>query len=318
VPQEWLAGAEKEGTVRVMGTWTSKEFGVLNAPFAERYPKVKVVYSEGKTMNARAVAPLVAFKQGQYLTDVLTGFGGAAVEFKAVKALEKVTGLPGFKNQVDGANDPDGTWAALRMRYWCIGYNTTKLKPADLPKTWEDLLENKAMRNGNLGIGNRPQLWLLMLYTAKGKEWTEKYLEKFFNTVKPQKRNEGMDALLGILVAGEVDAALPVAEYNVKGFEEKGAPVAWHCPEPVPLAPSQLGIMAGNPHPNAARLWTNWMLSREGQVAQTMADNSPPSHKGLQIKELLPYADQVVGRPLIQADEQYNRDMYAIWQKYWK
>ncbi len=318
VPQEWIAGAEKEGTVRVTGSWTSKEFVLLNAPFAERYPKVKVVYSEGKTMNARAVAPLVAFKQKQYLTDVLTGFGGAAVEFKAINALEKVTGLPGFKNQVDGANDPDGTWAALRMRYWCIGYNTTKLKAADMPKTWEDLLENKAMRNGNLGIGNRPQLWLLMLYTAKGKEWTEKYLEKFFNTVKPQKRNEGMDALLGILVAGEVDAALPVAEYNVKGFEEKRAPVAWHCPEPVPLAPSQLGIMAGNPNPNAARLWTNWMLSREGQVAQFVSDGSPPSHKGLQTVEFLPYADQIVGRKLIQADEQYNREMYAMWQKYWK
>jgi iron(III) transport system substrate-binding protein len=318
VPKEWIDGAAKEGTVKVLGTWTSKEFTVLNAPFAERYPKVKVVYSEGKTMNARAVAPLVAFKQGQYLTDVLTGFGGAAVEFKAINALEPVTELPGFKNQVDGANDPDGTWAALRMRYWCIGYNTNVLKEADLPKTWDDLLDSPALRNGNLGIGNRPQLWVLMLRTAKGKEWTENFLEKFFTVVKPQFRNEGMDALLGILAAGEMNAALPAAEYNIKGFEAKGAPVGWHCPEPVPLAPSQLGIMQGNPHPNAARLWTNWMLSREGQVAQFVADGSPPSHKGLQTKDFLPYADQVVGRQLIQADEQYNREMYAMWQKYWK
>ena len=36
VPKEWLAGAEKEGTVRVLGSWTTKEFGILNAPFAER------------------------------------------------------------------------------------------------------------------------------------------------------------------------------------------------------------------------------------------------------------------------------------------
>ncbi|HEY4134799.1 MAG TPA: extracellular solute-binding protein [Alphaproteobacteria bacterium] len=318
VPQEWLDGANKEGTVKVMGTWTSKEFGVLNAPFAERFPKVKVVYTEGKTMNARAVAPLVAFKQGQFLTDVLTGFGGAAVEFKAAKALEPVTGLPGFKNQVDGANDPDGTWAALRMRYWCIGYNTNAIKEADMPKTWDDLLESPVLRNGNLGIGNRPQLWVLMLRTDKGKEWTENFLDKFFNVVKPQFRNEGMDALLGILAAGEVNAALPTAEYNIKGFETKGAPVAWHCPEPVPLAPSQLGIMQGNPHPNAARVWTNWMLSREGQVAQFVADGSPPSHKGLQTKDFLPYADQIIGKKLIQADEQYNREMYAMWQKYWK
>lgn len=318
VPKAWLDGAMKEGTVKVIGTWSQKEFAILNAPFADRYPKIKVVYGEAKTMNARAVAPLVAFKQKQYLTDVITGFGGAAPEFKKENALENVTGLPGFKNQIDGANDPDGLWAALRLRYWCIGYNTKIIKKEELPKTWDGLLTAKAFRNGDLGIGNRPQLWLLMLRTANGKEWTENFVEKFFTVVKPQFRNEGMDALLGIMAAGEVHAALPVAEYNAKGFADKGAPVGWHCPEPVPLAPSQLGIMAGNPHPNAARLWTNWMLSREGQLAQYAADRAPPSHKALQRKEFIAYADEVIGRPHIQADEEFNREVYAMWQKYWK
>jgi iron(III) transport system substrate-binding protein len=318
VPQEWLDGANKEGTVKILGTWNQKEFSTLNAPFAERYPKIKVSYGEAATMNSRAVAPLVAFKQGQYLADVITGFGGAAVEFKANNALEDMTKLPGFKNPIDGANDPDGKWAALRVRYWCLGYNTSLIKKDQLPKTWEDLLESPALRNGNLGIGNRPQLWVLMLRTAKGKEWTEDYLKKFFTVVKPQFRNEGMDALMAIMAAGEVSAALPVAEYNAKGMETKGAPVSWHCPEPVPLAPSQLGILNGNPHPNAARVWTNWMLSREGQLAQFVAEGSPPSHRGMQIKEFVVYADEVVGRPLIQANEAYLREVYDMWQKYWK
>lgn len=318
IPKEWLDGAMKEGTFKVIGTWSQKEFAIINAPFAERYPQIKAVYGEARDMNSRAVAPLVAFKQGQYLTDVITGFGGAAPEFKQEKALEDVTKLPGFKNQVDGANDPDGTWAALRLRYWCIGYNTKLIKKEDLPKTWDDLLTTPALQNGNLGIGNRPQLWLLMLRTEKGKEWAEEFTKKFFTIVKPQFRNEGMDSLLAILVAGEMHAALPIPEYNAKAFEQKGAPVGWHCPEPVPLAPSQLGIMSGNPHPNAARVWTNWMLSREAQLAQFIADHSPPSHKALQRKEFVVYADQVVGRRLVQADEQYNREVYGIWQKYWK
>ena len=318
IPQEWLDGAMREGTVKVIGTWSQKDFAIINAPFAERYPKIKVAYGEARDMNSRAVAPLVAFKQGQYLSDVITGFGGAAPEFKQENALEDVTKLPGFKNQVDGANDPDGKWAALRLRYWCIGYNTKLVQKADLPKTWDDLITNPAWHNGNLAIGNRPQLWLLMIRTAKGKEYTEKFLRDFFGIVKPQFRNEGMDALLGIMVAGEAKGALPTAEYNVKGFADKGAPVGWHCPEPVPLAPSQLGIMKGNPHPNAARVWTNWMLSREAQLAQFVSDHSPPSHKAMQRREFVVYADQVVGRHLIQADEKYNREVYAIWQQYWK
>jgi iron(III) transport system substrate-binding protein len=318
VPQEWIDGANKEGTVKILGTWNQKEFSVLNAPFAERYPKIKVDYGEAATMNSRAVAPLVAFKQGQYLADVITGFGGAAVDFKANNALEDMTGLPGFKNPVDGSNDPDGKWAALRLRYWCIGYNTSLVKEEELPKTWEELPDTAVLRNGNLGIGNRPQLWVLMLRTANGKEWTEKYLQRFFTGLKPQFRNEGMDALMAIMVAGEVHAALPVAEYNAKGLETKGAPVSWHCPEPVPLAPSQLGIINGNPHPNAARIWTNWMLSREGQLAQFVAEGSPPSHKAMQTKEFVVYADQIVGRKLVQGNEAYLREVYDMWQKYWK
>lgn len=318
VPKEWVDAAHREGTVRINGTWNQREFAILNAPFAERYPKIKVVLVEAGTMNARAVAPLVAFKQKQYLTEVITGFGGAVPEFKEADALEDVTGLPGYKNQIDGSNDPDGKWAAMRLRFWCIGYNTKQVKATDLPKTWDDLLTNPFWRNGNLAIGNRPQLWVLNLRTAKGKEWTENFLKQFFTVVKPQFRNEGMDALLGIMAAGEAKAALPTAEYNVKGFANKGAPVGWHCPEPVPLAPSQIGIMKGNPRPHAARLWTNWMLSREAQLAQYVADKAPPSHKALQRREFLVYPDQIIGRQLAQGNEEHKREAYEMWQQYWK
>ena len=318
VPQAWVDGAAKEGTVKIIGEWSQKEFNIINAPFAERYPQVKAVYGEAREINQRAVAPLVAFKQGQYLTDVIMGFGGAAPDFKQAQALEAVTDLPGFKNQIDGANDPDGLWAVMRLRYWCIGYNTDLVKPSDLPKTWEDLATDKALANGNLGVGNRPQLWALMLRTANGQAWTADYLKRFFTDLQPQLRTEGMDSLVAIMAACEVHAALPVAEYSIKGLADKGAPVGWHCPEPVPLAPSQLGIMKGNPHPNAARLWTNWMLSREAQLAQFVADAAPPSHKALQRKEFLAYPDEVVGRRLVEADPQYTREVYNMWGQYWK
>jgi hypothetical protein len=49
-----------------------------------------------------------------------------------------------------------------------------------------------------------------------------------------------------------------------------------------------------------------------------MADGSPPSHRGLQTKDFLPYYEQIIGRPLAQAKEEYNREVYAMWQKYWK
>ena len=48
------------------------------------------------------------------------------------------------------------------------------------------------------------------------------------------------------------------------------------------------------------------------------SDLSPPSHKALQHKEFVIYADQVVGRQLAQANEDYKREVYEMWQQYWK
>jgi ABC-type Fe3+ transport system substrate-binding protein len=317
VPQAWLDGARKEGTVKILGSWKDSEFKALNAPFQERYPWIRVVYDGTGSFSKRATATLVAFRQGHYTGDIITSVGGAIPDFKKFDALADLSELPTFGNQVEGANDPNGEWAALRLRYWCMGYNKNLVKQEDLPKTWGDLLTNPAWHNGNIGAGNRPQLWVSMLYNAWGPERTEEYLKEFFQTVKPQFRKEGMNALLGLASAGEFYAALPAAAYNVKNYQEKGAPVGWHCPEPVPLAASDGLILKGSPNANAARIWMNWFLSKEGQLAQFVAYNAPPVHKGMQQKEFLVFADQLRGKKTATAREEQEDEVYSLWGKYW-
>lgn len=81
VPQAWLAGAKKTGRLRIIGTWTVGEFRKIAAPFRERYPFVDINYVRGSS-DTRTQAPLIAFKQGRFVADVLTGMGGATpVEF---------------------------------------------------------------------------------------------------------------------------------------------------------------------------------------------------------------------------------------------
>jgi ABC-type Fe3+ transport system substrate-binding protein len=318
VPGDWIEGARREGTVRIIGEWDPKQFAIINAPFAERYPWLRVVHTQASTMNARAVAPLVAFKQGQYIADIVTGFGGAVPDYKKENALVDLSALPGLANQINGANDPENGWAGIKARYWCMAYNTRAVKAEDLPATWEDLLTNPVWRNGEIGIGNRPQLWALMLRNAKGREWLDDYLKKFFEVLKPQFRGEGMEAVLGIMVAGEFNAILPAAADTVRAFENKGAPISWHCPDPVPFLATQMGILAGNPHMNAAKMWANWMLSREAQLGQFIAEGSPPVNKALQVPQLTVYPEKTVGRHLVQGREEQVPEVYAMWRQYWK
>lgn len=318
VPKSWTEAALKEGKLRVLGSWTPEEFDVIVAPFRSRFPAIKLTFTSASNYYQRAVAPLVAWKEKQPIADVLLGFGGSARHYKKEKALLNLKELPNIKNPVDGANDPKLDFAGVRLRFWCMAYNTNALKKSDMPKTWQDLLTNKKLQNGNIGAGNRPQLWMLMLRTAWGKESADKYIHEFFNTVKPQFRKEGMSALMGLVVAGEFNVSLPSAAYAVRGLEQKGAPIAWHCPEPVPIASSQVGIMTRTENTNAARVWVNWILSKEGQLASFVATYAPPSHRHMQRKEFLVYPDELVGKKLQPGDDELQADLFNTWKKYWR
>jgi iron(III) transport system substrate-binding protein len=318
VPGEWTDGARKEAVVKILGSWDVAQFAIMVAPFKERYPFIRLEYSRGD-FNARALRPLIALKEGRYVTDVLTGFGGSTHYYQEADALEDLRPLPGFKNPLPGTGDPNGTWVGSRLRYWCMSYNTGLVKKEELPATWEDLLTNPRWRNGNVGIANRPQLWLLMLWGEYGEKWTVDYIDKFFNVLKPQIRKEGQNALQSLVIAGEFHLAIPAADYRTKQYTDKGAPISWHCPNPVPLAVSQIGILKGNPHPNAARVWVNWFLSREGQIAQYRADLATPLHRDLQTTDFIPFPEQFKGRKIAarEPDDGDVEKLNAIWTSYW-
>jgi ABC-type Fe3+ transport system substrate-binding protein len=100
-----------------------------------------------------------------------------------------------------------------------------------------------------------------------------------------------------------------------------GAPISYHCPEPVPAAVSEMGILKGAPNINAARVFVNWFLSMEGQIAQYVSDYAPPVHKNLQRKELIPFAEQIVGKkdtfrdPVVELEIQPK--LLAVWDDLW-
>lgn len=324
VPQEWIEGAKKEGAIRIGATWDPSQYRKMTAPFVERYPFIKHEYARGSRQD-RTLKPLLALKtSGRVTTDLIGSIGATYAKFKEIDALVDMRDLPGWKNVPEGMKDPEGLWVGQRLRYWCMSYNTDKVKKSDLPKTWDDLLTNPVWRNGALALSNRPNLWFASVWALDGygEKWGKPFLEKLFGVVKPQLRKEGNNALLGLLIAGEFKAVIPGAAYRTAQYVEKKAPIGWHCPEPVPLAISELSIIKGNPHPYTSKLWVNWFLSKEGQIAQYYANNAPPVHKDLQIPRFLSFAEEVVGKKVAFRDPvQLEEDLpkvFAVWNPMWE
>ena len=320
VPKAWLDGARKEAKLRIFSTVDPGQMDVLSRPFKERYPYVNIEYSRASHED-RAVRTLVAYKNKKIVTDILTGLGGSYFMYKEIGALDDMRMIPNLKNNPPETVDPDGLWVGMHMRYWCMAYNTRSLKKEDMPKRWDDLLTNPKFRNGNLAIGNRPQLWSLSLWKANGEKWTKDFLTRLFNDVKPQLRREGMNAMLELLAAGEFHATIPSAEYRTFKKNLDGAPVSYHCPEPVPIAVSEMGILKGAPNINSARIFINWFLSKEGQIAQYVADYAPPVHKDLRRRDFVPFAEEILTKkgafrdPVIEVEIQPK--LLAFWDELW-
>ena len=99
IPQSWIDGAKKEGTLRVRLNLSDKHFQKLYEVFSERYPDIKIEYTRGVGAD-RATKPLLAFKSGRYITDVVSGFAGKYFEYKSAKALTSLRNLPTWNNHL--------------------------------------------------------------------------------------------------------------------------------------------------------------------------------------------------------------------------
>lgn len=321
VPKEWLEAAKKEVPVKILASWDPHQFQDIAAPFRERYPDVKINYTRG-SLNDRGIKTLVAYQGGRYVADIIASASNTWINFKEADGLADLRVLPNFKLLAPENRDPTGNWIGQKIAYRCIGYNTNLIKKADLPKSWDDIITNPVWRNGKLAIVDEPSIWLTMLWDSKGPAWTTDFMTKLFKVVKPQLRKEGTSALVGLTAAGETPAFIGAADYRVKQYAGKGAPVSWHCPEPVPVAVSQLMLLKGSPAPKGSLVFLNWFLSKEGQVAQYVRDYSIPVHKDLERDpRFVPYPDEVIGKQLAVRDEEKLRTEFpklmAVYEPLW-
>jgi ABC-type Fe3+ transport system substrate-binding protein len=321
VPKAWLDAAGKEDKVVILGTWANSQFPKMTAPFRERYPFVKLNYSQTGT-SERGMKVAIALREGRVIADVLTSIADAFLQFEKMKAFADLRNLPGFGNVAAENVASDGTWVSHKLSFRCMGYNTANVKKQDLPREWNDILTNPRWRDGKLAISNHPNAWLLSLWGVLGDKWGAEFTRRLFEEVQPQRRKEGMTASTSLTLAGEFDANIPAPEWRVHQYVEKGAPIGYHCPTPVPTTVSQIVMLEKSPHKNGARLFINWMLSREGQLLQYAESDAVPIHKALQSSRFVPFSDTIAGKRQSVRDDallgsETHKKMLNMWNAYW-
>lgn len=321
VPAAWIAGAKKTGQLRVSGTNRARDFRRLIAPFHERYPFIKVEYAQG-SRNTRVIKPLIAFREGRVITDVVDSLNTGLALYQKTHALADLSDLPNRVNIPAKFAIESKPWILGRLRYYCLAYNTKLVKKSELPKTWDDLKNSKALQNHKTALWSGVGAWLLPLWGTKGPQWTSQFIKDIFTKLNAERRKEGMTALTSLTGAGEFRAALAVAAYMVIRVKDKGAPISFHCPDMVMVNPSAMGLIKGSPNIDAGKLYLNWILSLEGQLSQYRYNGARPIHKDLQTEQFVPFPKEILGKPLAFHDPGLQAvdmpKLNKVWRPYWK
>jgi iron(III) transport system substrate-binding protein len=319
VPAAMVEAAKKEGKVAVALQMAESEFDAVFKVFSARYPGLE--YSFIRAIGPQHVRILVAYKAGTVLADVVASLDARAEEYHAI-GIENVRDLPAYASLPEEVKAMKGGDAVDTVNRWCAMYSKERVKAADLPKTWDDLLTSPRWRNGKIGVAsNAGQTWLPTLAVPKGEGWTKNYLEKFFGEVKPQLRKETLSAIAKLITVGEYDFGFAVQDFVIERDEGKGMPVSAVCPEPIPLTYRKIGILSGSKRKNAAKLFLNWFMSREGQIAAFHYARAMPAHTALKGREFIPYPDQVVGRKALLRDDavfEGQPKVMETWRNYWE
>ena len=252
--------AKEEGKLVAYLAMNAADAVTVQATFEKKFPQIKVdlVRAGAPAMLQRV---LTEYRGGKIFADVVLGFGFIHYELGQLKLLARYES-PERPNYVAQFKDKDGFWTNVIPIVHTIAYNPKMLQPAELPVRYTDLLLPKW--KGKAGMNSNNIMFLAAMMTHFGKEDGMDFLQKLAAQA-PQMRGGGT-LLTTLVAAGEFPLAFSINENNVENFKLKGAPIDWvRVADPLYGELVPIGIMAGAPHPNAARLFVDYTLSKEGQ-----------------------------------------------------
>jgi iron(III) transport system substrate-binding protein len=171
--------------------------------------------------------------------------------------------------------DPDNYWAPTRISYLGACYNTNLVKPGEAPKSFADYLDPKW--KGKIAWSSTVAGALLFITGVRnfmGEDKAFAYLQKLAqqDIVSIPSANR---VVVDRVMAGEYSLCLDAFLHHPIISARKGAPVASLPLDPVLTVVSSVMLPKAPPHPYAAMLFIDYLLSLEGQQTLQRADYFP-------------------------------------------
>src|SRR5689334_10119548 len=251
--------AEAEGKLIFYTTSNAADAKAVTDGFKRIYPKIDVQF-ERSTDSQMMEKILSQARAGKPLWDVVstTGYYGYLLKKRGLLAAYD---SPERKYFRDGFKDPQGFWTSTYTTYAVFGYNTKLVSKTNVPRTHEDLL--KPFWKGQVGMEGRGYEWFTATISGMGREKGVSFMRALAAN-NPALR-VGRTLLAQLVAAGEFSGTLTAYIHNFDALKENGAPVDWVALPPSFANLHPVALNAKALHPNAGKLFVDFMLSQKGQ-----------------------------------------------------
>ena len=253
--------AKNEKTVVWYAPMNREDLRQFTSGFEAEYPflKVEVLTSGPQSLLNRI---LTEHRAGKYNYDTLNIRSSALYTLKKADAIIRYDS-PYRRGLRAGFYDKEGYFNGIWASLLVYLFNTKQVSRAQAPKSIDDLLQPQW--KGKLGMDQDADDWLAALLDFYGDEKGKQIARSLGN----QNLNirKGRTLVSQLVAAGEFPVQIDAHHHEAVSLRQSGAPIDYIFPEPfVPVKAVSAFVMSSQPpHPHAAALLVDFMLSKKGQ-----------------------------------------------------
>jgi len=274
--QRLVEQAKKEGVVSYYTSLAPTESQPLSEAFEKKYGvKVDLWRSQSERIVQRVVSEASA---GRHTVDVIAT-NGPEMEALAREQVLTTYFTPHAADLPPASIPRHRLWMPDRLQFFVVGYNTNLVKREDLPKSLKGFLDPKW--KGKLGIEAGDAEWMATLVRKWGDADGMAFFRKL-SEMRPEVR-KGHPLLAQLVSAGEIAVCLTAYSANVETLKRKGAPIDYAPIDAVARAQG-IGIAKNAPHPAAALLFADFVLSAEDGQRLYESMGRPPVNRKVKSK----------------------------------
>jgi ABC-type Fe3+ transport system substrate-binding protein len=311
-------GAKQEGElVLYCSMIVNQALRPIADAFSQKYPFIKLTY--WRADSGETFAKVSAEERaGNVVADVVEGTGVG--EPIVAAGFAEPFSSPATADYPAQYRDPRHMWAATRLSYYGLAYNTHLVPAGTQPKSYDDLLDPKwkGKMAWRIGPSGGTEIFISSVRAAWGEDKGMDYLRKLKSQSLINFGSGSARTLVDRVIAGEYPIALDIFAHHPLISRAKGAPVDAQLLDPVPVTAGIAVIPKGVRHPYAAMLFIDFILSAEGQGIIAKANYFPADPAVLPAPQLATVVPRLASVPEIfngpEVMVKYNQQSDQIFQ----